>query len=98
MRRDATPEEDAALDRAADLTVARLGQHGVTAKIVSQRLNRRKVDVIPLPEWADPSNTEIDHLLAAVEQRLRDAGIGGLPEVVALAEDAAARPGSPNPR
>ena len=92
-RRDATPEEDAALDRAADLTVARLGQHGVTAKIVSQRLNRRKVDVIPLPEWADPSNTEIDHLLAAVEQRLRDAGIGGLPEVVALAEDAAREAG-----
>jgi hypothetical protein len=53
-RREATPEENAALDAAAQEVVGRLAEMGLCAEIVSQRLNRRKVDLIPEPEWADP--------------------------------------------
>ena len=60
-----------------------------TAEIVSQRLNRRKVDVIPEPEWSDPPKARISELLAAVEQRLRDAGLDGLRAAVLIAEEAA---------
>ena len=28
--------------------------YGLETALVSQRLNRRKIDLIPLPEWADP--------------------------------------------
>lgn len=54
QRRGATAEEDAALDAAAAATVAALAERGVRAAIVSQRLNRRKIDLIPEPEWEDP--------------------------------------------
>ena len=47
-RRGATPEEDAALDAAAMATVAELARRGIDATVVSQRLNRRKIDLIPL--------------------------------------------------
>ncbi len=89
-RRQATTEEDAALTRAAEHTVARLAARGLETRIVSQRLNRRKIDLIPLPEWTDPPKSEIDRLLAAVELRLRAAGIDDLAEVAALATDIAA--------
>ena len=62
-RREATPEEDAALDAAAAETVAELGRRGVVAEIVSQRLNRRKIDLIPEPEWTDPPKARITELL-----------------------------------
>jgi hypothetical protein len=54
-RRSATAEEDAALSAAAELTVKRLAERGLSAKIVSARLNRRKVDLIPQPQWANPA-------------------------------------------
>ena len=34
-----------------------------SAEIVSQRLNRRKIDLIPEPEWADPPKARIGDLL-----------------------------------
>ena len=46
-RREATGDENAALDQAAAATVAALALRGVHAEIVSERLNRRKIDVIP---------------------------------------------------
>lgn len=88
-RRSATAEEDAALSAAAELTVKRLGERGLAARIVSQRLNRRKIDLIPEPKWADPPKAQIDELLAAVEARLRACGIESLAAAVALAEEAA---------
>lgn len=97
-RRDATPTEDAALTRAAELTVARLAERGLEARIVSQRLNRRKIDLIPLPEWTDPPKSQMDRLLAAVEQRLRAVGIGNLAEVAALATEIARAAGLADPR
>lgn len=88
-RRRATAEEDAALDAAAAATVAELGRRGLDAKVVSERLNRRKIDLIPLPEWVDPPKTRIAELLAAVQERLRTAGIAGFGAAVEVAVAAA---------
>ncbi len=92
-RRAPTMAEDAALDDAAALTVRRLTERGLAVEIVSQRLNRRKIDLIPVSEWSDPPKARIGELLGAVEQRLFDAGFGGLPEVVEIAIGAGARRG-----
>ena len=88
-RRTATPEEDRALDLAAVTAVERLSERGVRAEVVSHRLNRRKIDLIPTPEWADPPKAEIDRLVAAVTELLTEAGVGGLPEATEIARGAA---------
>jgi trehalose/maltose hydrolase-like predicted phosphorylase len=98
VRRQATEEEQRALDAAAESTVARLAERGLRAEIVSQRLNRRKIDLIPEPEWADPPKARISELLAAVEQRLRQAGLDGLRDAVRIAEEAAGAAGLPEPK
>lgn len=95
FRRQATAQEAAALDQAAAETVAELAARGVAAEVVSQRLNRRKVDLIPEPDWADPPKARIGELLAAVEARLREAGLDGLRDAVAIAEAAADAAGLP---
>jgi len=97
-RRTATEDEEHALDVAARRSSERLAERGLRAEIVSQRLNRRKIDLIPEPEWADPPKARIGELLQAVERRLAAAGIGGLPEVVRIAEAAAREAGLPDPR
>jgi trehalose/maltose hydrolase-like predicted phosphorylase len=91
--RVATKAEDGALDRAADLTVERLAAKGLHAEIVSQRLNRRKIDLIPEPEWADPPKARIAELLEAIEARLAANGIGSLAEAAELAREAAVEAG-----
>lgn len=88
-RRVATPAEDAALDAAAAAALAELGRRGVAGELVSARLNRRKLDLIPLREWADPPKARLRELLAAVELRLRTAGVAGLREAAAIALAAA---------
>jgi trehalose/maltose hydrolase-like predicted phosphorylase len=88
-RRSATQAEGLALDRTAALTLERLREHGLDARIVSKRLNRRKIDLIPQPEWADPPKALIAQLLEAVEVRLREHRIEGLAGAVELAEEAA---------
>ncbi len=97
-RRVATTEEDDALSAAADATVARLAERGLRAEVISDRLNRRKIDLIPDPEWADPPKARIDELLTAVEGRLSAAGLDGLTDVAALAEAAARDAGLGDPR
>jgi len=97
-RRTATDEEDAALDRAAAKTVERLAARGLAARVVSQRLNRRKIDLIPVPEWADPKKADIGLLADAVQARLDSVGISGLAEVVSLATDVARSAGLVDPR
>jgi trehalose/maltose hydrolase-like predicted phosphorylase len=97
-RRSATEEENHALDLAAKLTIERLAERGLHAEVVSHRLNRRKIDVIPEPEWADPPKARIGELLEAVQRRLADAGLGGLPEAVRVAEAAAREAGLRDPR
>lgn len=98
QHREASPEENDQLDRAAALTVERLGERGLQAEIVAQRLNRRKVDIIPLPQWADPPKARIGELLAAVEERLQAAGIASVADVVSMAEAASTEAGLPNAR
>ncbi len=88
-RYEATPDEEAALGAAADLTVERLTARGLTTEVVSRRLNRRKIDLIPLPEWSDPPKARITGLVEAVTRRLLDAGFSGLSEVVEVAQGAA---------
>ena len=51
----ATDAEDAALTRAAELTVERLAARGLETRVVSQRLNRRKIDLIPLAGMGRPA-------------------------------------------
>ncbi|HKH79836.1 MAG TPA: hypothetical protein VJ996_07430, partial [Solirubrobacteraceae bacterium] len=93
MRRTASATQEVALDRAAALTVERLGACGLEARIVSQRLNRRKIDLIPTSEWTDPPKARIGELLAAVEARLREHNLDGLQAAVELGEAAAAETG-----
>ncbi len=90
--------EERALDDAAARTVAALAQRGVHAEVVAQRLNRRKIDLIPTPEWADPPKARIGELLDAVTDRLHRAGLGGLRDVVELATEASAEAGLDDPR
>ncbi len=92
-RRTASLAQEAALDRAAELAVQRLGARGLEAMVVSQRLNRRKIDLIPTVEWADPPKARIAELLVAVQARLREHGLEGLRAAVELGQDAAVEVG-----
>jgi hydroxymethylpyrimidine pyrophosphatase-like HAD family hydrolase len=98
--RSATEAEELALTRAAEDVQAWLGQSfQLRVEVVYDRLNRRKIDLIPLPEWVDPPKSRIGALRAATEERLTKAGIhGGLAEVLEYARGAALRAGLPDPR
>jgi trehalose/maltose hydrolase-like predicted phosphorylase len=65
---------------------------------VSERLNRRKIDLIPTSEWADPRKADIDRLLKAVDARLAAVGIANLSEIVSLAFDVSRSAGLAGPR
>jgi trehalose/maltose hydrolase-like predicted phosphorylase len=97
-RRTATAGEDEALTTAARLAVSRLKKHKLRATIVGDRLNRRKIDLLPGPAWADPRKAEIRQLLAAVEERLHASGFAELAEVAELARAAAREAGLTDPR
>jgi hypothetical protein len=92
-RRVAPTAEESQLDRAAALTVERLREHRLETAIVAQRLNRRKIDIIPVAQWADPPKSKIAQLVAAVQDRLREAGIPSIADVVSVARAAAAEVG-----
>ncbi|MBI3951005.1 MAG: hypothetical protein HY314_11190 [Acidobacteria bacterium] len=87
-RREATDRENELLTRVAEAvrdTVRERG--GPDIAIVYDRLNRRKIDLIPEPEWADPPKSQIGELLVATEERLRRGGIeGGIKELFELTE------------
>jgi trehalose/maltose hydrolase-like predicted phosphorylase len=96
--RTATPEEDAALDRIADGVRDRLkAQYGIEIGIVRDRLNRRKIDLIPTPEWADPPKERIGELLSAVNDRLAPVP-GGIGAVIALTQELSTAEGLPDAR
>jgi trehalose/maltose hydrolase-like predicted phosphorylase len=97
-RRTARSEEDAALSRAAELTVERLAERGLAARIVSGRLNRRTIDLIPESGWEDPPKAQSVVLLTAVQDRLAAAGIDGLTEAAKIARSAATDAGLADPR
>src|SRR5690606_3375129 len=99
-RRVATPEEERRLTAAADAVRSVLvARTGLDIRVVYDRLNRRKIDLIPLAEWADPPKSEIGALYQAVQSRLVDAGYdGGLAEAFRLAQRLSARHGLEDPR
>ncbi len=71
--REATDEENEALDRTAEAVKAEVeASSGVEIAIVYNRLNRRKIDLIP--EWPDPPKSRIGKLLQQTEKRLREGG------------------------
>ncbi|MGZ3698567.1 MAG: hypothetical protein ACXWP5_10560, partial [Bdellovibrionota bacterium] len=96
-RRQASPAEEQALDRAALRLQDLLAQRGLKTEIISNRLNRRKIDLIPLPKWKDPKKADFAALLHDTEERLSSAGLaGGLAEVLLLAKSSAKDSGLPN--
>lgn len=84
-RRKSTQKEEKALDKAAALIVEWLSGRGLECEIVSDRLNRRKIDLIPLKKWQDPPKAQIGELYQATMARLKKAGFSSLSAVVTLA-------------
>lgn len=86
-RRVATPEEDRVLTEVAETLRRQIVERtGLDLQVIYDRLNRRKVDLIPIPAWADPPKAAMPRLRAVVEQRLQNAGLArGLTEAMELA-------------
>lgn len=99
-RRVATAEEHRELVTTAERLRSWIkGQTGLAAEVIGNRLNRCKIDLIPLPEWRDPPKSAIGELLRAVQDRLKEGGIsGGLREVLAVAAQIAGEEGMPEAR
>lgn len=86
-RREAEEAEEAMMDEAVSMAKHILEeQHGLVTRIISNRLNRRKLDMMPFPEWEDPPKEKIGELLEATEKRLKAAGIDGIGSVVELVQ------------
>lgn len=96
--RIASPAEEAMLTRAAEELRGRLAECGVESRIIYDRLNRRKVDLIPLPEWNDPPKARIGGLIAATTRRMETAGFASIGEVMGLAATIARDCGLQDPR
>lgn len=99
-RRLATPDEDARLDAiAAQVRAQLVARTGLPIAVVSDRMNRRKIDLIPQPEWLDPPKARIGELLAAVQARFAGAGVAdGLAAALSSARAAALDAGLPEAR
>ncbi len=98
--RRATASENAALDRIATRLAEALEQRtGLPIAVVFDRLNRRKIDLIPLPDWRDPPKARIGELLSAVNARFEAAGLpGGLGFAIDEARRLAIAEGLPDAR
>jgi hydroxymethylpyrimidine pyrophosphatase-like HAD family hydrolase len=95
--REATPMENRQLDEAAQRLVTMLEaatEHQLPFEIIYNRMNRRKIDLIPTEEWADPPKAQIEQLLIATETRLVQAGLaGGIARAVEMAQQASVEAG-----
>jgi kojibiose phosphorylase len=98
--RQATPAEDEALDRIATSLQAELQQRtGLPIAAIFDRLNRRKIDLIPEPDWRDPLKARIGELLVAVQSRFEAAGLSdGLGKALEAARRLAREAGLPEAR
>ena len=97
VRRSTAAEEQALTDAAESLGNAITDRTGLDVEIVYDRLNRRKVDLIAEPEWADPPKARIAELIVAVEKRLQDGGLAeGLAALGPCARHLATNSGLPN--
>ncbi len=88
-RRIATDEENRKMDAIShELLSIASEKYDLETQVVFDRFNRRKWDIIPLPEWADPPKEKIDKLLDATQSRLYAHGIkGGIQELIDLLEE-----------
>ena len=86
------------MSRAAELTVERLAARGLKALIASERLIRRRIDLIAEPECTDPPQARAGELTVAVKDRLAAAGVAGLTGALEIASAAAADAGLADPR
>ncbi|MBE0529162.1 MAG: hypothetical protein IH629_08185, partial [Thermoleophilia bacterium] len=84
-RRQATSLEEEQLTAASEALRDHLVAAGLDARIVHDRLNRRKVDLIP--DWTDPRKAEVAELQRRVGERLRAAGISGIGACMELARE-----------
>jgi hypothetical protein len=76
----------------------RVARTGLEIRVVYDRLNRRKLDFLPLAAWRDPPKSAIGELWQAVEGRLKAAGLArGLLEVLKLVERLALEKGLRRP-
>jgi Glycosyl hydrolase family 65, N-terminal domain len=84
--RSATAEEDHLLIAIAKAARERLmARTGLEIRLIDDRLKRRTLDLMPLPEWHDLPHSSRGALFQAVERHLTGAGLrGGLREAVAL--------------
>jgi len=74
--RRATDQENELLSRVAEAVKHEIeSQSDVTIDIVYDRLNRRKIDLIP--EWENPPKEQIGELLDKTEERLEKGGFKG---------------------
>jgi hydroxymethylpyrimidine pyrophosphatase-like HAD family hydrolase len=89
FRRVAAKKENELLNTVVESTKRQIeGASAVKVEIVYNRLNRRKLDLIP--EWNDPPKSEIDKLLAQTQSRLEKGGFsGGIKKAFALMENIA---------
>jgi hydroxymethylpyrimidine pyrophosphatase-like HAD family hydrolase len=87
-QRVATLDENRLLTEIADAVCeAVVARTGLKIRVVYDRLNRRKLDLLPLPKWREPPKSAIGELWQAVEARLKGAGLArGLHEVLELIE------------
>ncbi len=73
FKRQASKAEEALLSRVAEAVKRDIeDQSNVKIDIIYQRLNRRKIDLIP--EWDDPPKSQIGKLLIATQDRLVNGG------------------------
>lgn len=73
FKRVATDEENELLDRVAEAVKRDIeSKSNVSIEIIYQRLNRRKIDLIP--EWENPPKSQIGELLEKTEERLKKSG------------------------
>lgn len=84
----ASRKENRLLSEIADAVgEAVVAKTGLEVRVVDDRLNRRKIDLIPLPEWRDRPRSAIGEAWQAVEARLQGAGLArGVREVLMLLE------------
>jgi hydroxymethylpyrimidine pyrophosphatase-like HAD family hydrolase len=87
-QRVATLDENRLLTEIADAVCeAVVARTGLKIRVVYDRLNRRKLDLLPLAKWREPPKSAIGELWQAVEGRLKAAGLArGLHEVLTLVE------------
>ncbi|MEA4883689.1 MAG: glycosyl hydrolase family 65 protein [Clostridia bacterium] len=85
--RIATGLENRLMDQVGEMVRRHLmEEYGLETRIIADRMNRRKLDIIPMPGWQDPRKEDIGELLAAVDTRLRDAGVPGIRHVLGLVQ------------